>query len=84
MKSSLVIGQPSSITTGFTSQSVFSGLAILPIHVRGNTVFSSYTLTPTVSSGLTLGDNSFKKSFLLAKFCVISWVLVFVFPWTVH
>ena len=58
MNSSLVIGQPSWITTGFTSQSVFSGLAILPIRVKGNTVFSSYTLTPTVSSGLNFNSTT--------------------------
>lgn len=47
-----MIGQPTHISTGFTSQTVINNLAILPIRIVGNTVFESYTLTPQLTSGL--------------------------------
>ena len=53
-----MIGTPTYISTGFKSQAVFVGLAIRPIYLLGNTIFDSYSITPSLDSGLTLNTTS--------------------------
>ena len=56
--SPVVEAKPTTLSPGFNTQSVFSGLAILPIHFIGDTLFTSYSITPTVASGLSFNTTS--------------------------
>ena len=52
------MGQPTYLTTGFTEQTVYSGLAIIPIDFVGNTVFTEYSISPVIGNGLSLNTTS--------------------------
>lgn len=54
----VVISVPTRITAGFTTQSVFIGLPIIPIRLTGDTLFVSYSITPAPSSGLSFNATS--------------------------
>ena len=56
--SSLVIGNPTSISSGFNAQTVFSNIAIVPIRFVGNTVFTSYSISPALPASLSLNTTS--------------------------
>ena len=52
------MGQPTYITTGFTEQTIYSGLAIIPIDFLGNTVFTGYSISPVIGNGLSFNTTS--------------------------
>ena len=37
---------------------MYSGLVIIPIDLRGNTVFTEYSISPTIGSGLSFNTTS--------------------------
>ena len=53
-----MIGTPTYISTGFKSQVVFVGLAIRPINMVGNTIFSSFSVTPSLDPGMSLNTTT--------------------------
>ena len=53
-----MIGKPEYISSGFSKQIIFSELASLPIHFVGNTVFASYSIAPSIGSGLSFNETT--------------------------
>ena len=46
------------MTIGFSEQTVYSGLAIIPIDFKGNTVFTEYSISPAMGNGLSFNTTS--------------------------